>query len=54
MLLSGSADNIASDIGAMAALGVHHVVLQFLRPTLGESLDLMTRFAEEVIPKVDA
>ena len=24
------------------------------QPTLGESLDLMTRFAEEVIPKVDA
>ena len=54
MLLSGSADDIAGDIGALAALGVRHVVLQFLRPTLGESLDLMTRFAEEVIPKVNA
>ena len=54
MLLTGSADDIAGDIGALAALGVRHVVLQFLRPTLGESFDLMTRFAEKVIPKVDA
>ena len=54
MLLTGSADDIAGDIGAMAGLGVRHVVLQFLRPTLSETLDVMTRFAEDAIPKVEA
>ena len=53
MLLSGSADDIAGDIQAMRALGVRHLVLQVLRETIEETLDTITRFAEEVRPKAD-
>ncbi|MDE0202123.1 MAG: LLM class F420-dependent oxidoreductase [Rhodospirillaceae bacterium] len=54
MLLTGSADDIASDIQAMRDLGVRHLVLQVLRETLEETLDVITGFAEEVRPKADA
>ena len=54
MLLSGSAEDIAGDIQALSALGVRHICLQFMRSTVDESLDAMTEFAEDVIPKVGA
>ncbi len=53
MLLSGPADDIAGDIQALRELGVRHLVLQFLRATIEETLDVMTGFAEEVRPKAD-
>ena len=53
MLLSGSADDIASDIHALRELGCRHLMLQFLRPTIEETLDAITEFAEEVRPKAD-
>ncbi len=54
MLLTGSADHIASDIRAMRDLGVRHLAIQVLRETLEETLDVITGFAEEVRPKADA
>jgi len=53
MLLSGSADDMAGDIQAMRDLGVRHLVLQMLRPTIEETLDAITQFAEEVRPRAD-
>ena len=53
MMLTGSADDIASDIQAMRDLGVRHLVLQVLRETLAETLDVITGFAEDVRPKAD-
>ena len=53
MLLSGSAEDIAGDIQALRGLGVRHLLLQFLRTTIEETLDAMTWFAEEVRPKAD-
>lgn len=53
MLLSGAADDVAGDVQALRGLGVRHLVLQFLRPTIEETLDAMTRFAEEVRPRAD-
>ena len=53
MLLSGSADDIASDIQALRELGCRHLLLQFLRESIEETLDAITEFAEEVRPKAD-
>jgi hypothetical protein len=53
MLLSGSADDIAGDIQALRELGCRHLMLQFLRESIGETLDAITEFAEEVRPKAD-
>ena len=53
MLLSGSADDIASDIQALRELGCRHLLLQFLRATIEETLDAITEFAEEVRPRAD-
>ena len=53
MLLSGSADDIASDIQALRELGCRHLLLQFLRDTIEETLDAITEFAEEVRPKAE-
>ncbi len=54
MLFTGSADDIAGDVQALRELGLNHLVLQFLRETLEETLDSMTEFAEEIRPKADA
>ncbi len=53
VLLSGSADDVAADVKAMKELGVRHLVLQFLRETVEETLDAMTAFAEEVRPRAE-
>ena len=53
MLLSGSADDIAGDIKALRDLGCRHLLLQFLRESIEETLDAITEFAEEVRPKAD-
>ena len=54
MLLSGNAADIAGDVEALATLGVRHVCLQFNRETVAQTLDAMTEFAEDVMPKVRA
>jgi probable F420-dependent oxidoreductase len=54
MLLTGNADDIAGDVKALSALGVRHICLQFMRASVSESLDAMTEFAEEVMPKTGA
>jgi alkanesulfonate monooxygenase SsuD/methylene tetrahydromethanopterin reductase-like flavin-dependent oxidoreductase (luciferase family) len=53
MMLSGSADDMAGDIQALRELGVRHLLLQMLRPTIEETLDAITQFAEEVRPRAD-
>ncbi len=52
MLLTGSADDIAGDIGAMKALGVNHVLFNFLSATRQETLDRIEGFAKTVLAKV--
>ena len=47
---SGSAEQIASDIRAFAAIGVHELVFDFRGDTLPDSLGRIERFAEHVIP----
>ena len=52
VIFTGSAGEVASDIGAFRDLGVRHLLLNFLRPTLEETLGCMERFAEQVRPQV--
>ena len=49
-LLTGSASDIAGDIGALGELGVRDLLLTFQRDTLEHSLMSMERFATEVRP----
>jgi hypothetical protein len=49
---SGSADDIAGDIRAFAAVGVHELILDFRGGSIAESIARLQRFAAEVIPKV--
>ena len=51
MLLTGSADDIAGDIKALKEIGVRRVLLQFLREDIGQTIDAMTHFAEEIRPR---
>jgi len=50
MPFSGSAEQIASDARAYAALGVSHLCFDFRRPTQSETLDRMEWFARHVMP----
>ena len=43
----------SGDIQALRELGVRHLLLQMLRPTIEETLDAITQFAEEVRPRAD-
>ncbi|MDH3714251.1 MAG: LLM class F420-dependent oxidoreductase [Gammaproteobacteria bacterium] len=52
MLLTGSAGQIAEDIGALGEFGVRHLVLNFQRETLERSLDSMQHFADVIRPLV--
>ncbi|MSO73578.1 MAG: TIGR03619 family F420-dependent LLM class oxidoreductase [Alphaproteobacteria bacterium] len=52
MLLTGSADDIAGDLAAMKALGVNHVLFNFLAATRQETLDRIEAFAKTVLAKV--
>ncbi len=51
MLLTGSADEIAGDIVAMKALGVNHVLFNFLSATRQETLERIEGFAKTVLAK---
>ena len=52
MVLTGSAEHIAGDIKAFEALGVRHVLFNFLGATLEDSLANMEGFAADVMPLV--
>jgi probable F420-dependent oxidoreductase len=47
---TGSDAEVAQDIRAFRALGVRHLLFNFLRPSLDASLAAMERFAEKVLP----
>ena len=47
---TGSDAEVAQDIEAYRSLGVRHLLLNFARPTLSESLAAMERFAANVLP----
>jgi hypothetical protein len=49
-LLTGTSEAMAADIAALEAAGVRHLCLTFQTATLGETLERMQRFAEEVMP----
>ena len=50
-LLTGGASALVDDIGALADMGVAHVLLNFQRRDLERSLESMQRFADEVMGK---
>ena len=52
MVLTGSAEDVAGDIKAFEALGVRHVLFNFLGATLEDSLANMEGFAADVMPLV--
>jgi hypothetical protein len=49
---TGSAAEMAADVAAAAEAGVRHLSLSFQTAELGETLDRMQRFADEVMPLV--
>ena len=51
-LFTGTDDDVASDICAFRELGVKHLLFNFVRPGLAESLAAMERFVAEVLPRV--
>ena len=51
-MLSGSTERIIAQLGAFAELGVSHLTLfLFARGRLEGRLDVIRRFAEEVMPQ---
>jgi probable F420-dependent oxidoreductase len=50
---TGSDAEVAQDIRAFRSLGVRHLLFNFVRPTLDESLAAMERFAAKVLPLAD-
>jgi probable F420-dependent oxidoreductase len=53
-IFTGSAAEIAEDIRAMAAAGVNHLLFNFQRATLPETLDAMAEFAEKIRPLAES
>lgn len=51
-LLTGTSEQIAEDINGLSELGVGHLLLNFVRPTLDETLAEMDRFNAEVKPLI--
>jgi probable F420-dependent oxidoreductase len=51
-VFTGNDPEVAQDIEAYRALGVRHLLFNFARPTLKESLAAMERFATKVLPLV--
>jgi probable F420-dependent oxidoreductase len=49
-LFTGTDADVANDIAAFRALGVHHLLFNFTRNTLSESLAAMDRFVKQVLP----
>ncbi len=52
MLLTGSADDIVGDLAAMKALGVNHVLFNFLANSREKTCDRIEAFAAEVLARV--
>jgi probable F420-dependent oxidoreductase len=52
MILTGSADDIAGDIAGLKALGVKHVLFNFLAASRSETLERIEAFASDVLRKV--
>jgi len=50
-LFSGSGADMLADAAALEQAGARHIILYLQRPALEETLDVMQRFAEEVICK---
>ena len=50
---SGSAEEIADDIRAFAAIGVHELIFDFRTQSHSESLEGLQRFASQVMPLVE-
>jgi probable F420-dependent oxidoreductase len=53
-LFVGDAEAIASDVSALAEVGVTRTLFNFQRPTLQATLDDLSHFAEEIRPRVTA
>jgi len=51
-LFTGSDADVAGDIAAFRSLGVRHLLFNFVRSTLSESLSATDRFAAQVLPLV--
>jgi probable F420-dependent oxidoreductase len=51
-LFTGSDADVAADIAAFRSLGVRHLLFNFVRSTLSESLSATERFAAQVLPLV--
>ena len=51
-LFTGSDAEVARDIDVFRSLGVRHLLFNFVRATLAESLSAMERFAAQVLPLV--
>ena len=49
-LVTGSSADIATDLAALARVGVQHVSLMFQTATITETVERMQRFSEEVMP----
>jgi hypothetical protein len=49
-LFTGSDAEVAEDIVHFRSLGVRHLLFNFIRATLSESLAAMERFATQVLP----
>ncbi len=49
-LCTGTAQQIADDINGLTELGVEHLLLNFARPTLDETLAEMEHFAAKIRP----
>jgi probable F420-dependent oxidoreductase len=49
-IFTGGAAGIAEDIDRLGELGVNHLLFNFQRASLAETLDAMTHFAEEIRP----
>ena len=50
---SGTAHEIADDIRAFAAIGVHELIFDFRGETIAQSIERLKRFAAEVMPLVE-
>jgi probable F420-dependent oxidoreductase len=50
-LFSGSSADMLADAAALEKAGARHAILYLQRPTIEETLDVMQRFAEEVVHK---
>ncbi len=51
-VMTGTPDTVAGDIRALGALGVRHMMLGVVGPTLDQSAERMERFATKVAPLV--